>query len=87
MFITSLSKGLSSNENVSFKEIIRETKISDYIVVLYFYLFQIVIWPILLVIIIRNYVVERTTDFRNTFMWFAAIIVGVMVLLGINSAL
>lgn len=26
MFITSLSKGLSSNENVSFKEIIRETK-------------------------------------------------------------
>lgn len=44
-------------------------------------------WPVIFLLTVRNYVGERASDFRDVLLWFGAIFLGFIVLLGINATL
>lgn len=87
IFVTSMSKGITPDNNESFKTKFSGIKFSDAPLMIIFYLSLTIFWPIMFFLTLRNYVFEKADDFRDTLLWFASIFLGFFILLSVNAAL
>lgn len=87
MFCTSAAKGMAvpcAGESPKTKW---RDELKDIPIFILWHFLQLMLWPIFFLIILRNYIYERASDFRDTLLWFAAILLGFVILLAINAAL
>ena len=87
MFVTSAAKGMRMPKGRTDERIFEGASVKDVIIFILWHMSELLLWPIFLYMVTRNFIRERAEDFRNTLLWFGAIALGFVMLLSINAAL